>query len=278
MDKNSSFFNGTVPQAPGGGPTDVSVKGLGKGKAPKKGPGVPNKLKGSITQKDATVDSPKKCCDGKCEESVNDLFQFDKVWRQLTEADDAIGGDFNSPNANLDGEGFDDNSGDLNPIDNGENNDDGENDDYDEDDEDDEELTEDPVEALREIRDRINQILGEDDSEFLDNPRDNDTAEEGEAEDIGGETPPPPPAQPAPPAPPAQQNESWQRKTAFGPHMSDKAPGKLGKKKGGKGGKKFCVRKTATNEDAKGRKVPLSKFGPKMSDKVSRLKKGEFFQ
>lgn len=189
--------------------------------------------------------------------------KFDSIYKQLFEADDIddtpIGGNVDDPSANLDGDSFDDDAGDLDPMD---------------DEGTDEDLAggEDPMDVLREIRDRISAFLGDeedDDSALLD-----DT--EAEPEDL--EEPPtegtePPPAAPAPAPTPA--NESWQRKTALGPKMSDKAPGKLGKKKGGgKTGKGSLKR---NYNDAKGKKVPLSKFSPKMSDKVSRIKKGDLF-
>lgn len=193
------------------------------------------------------------------------MFKFDRIWKELTEADDLpIGGDLDAPNANLDGESFDDDAGDLDDIDS----DDDVTDDVGEED--------DAVSFLRGIRDQINEFLGEgesadDDSDLLD-----DTDSELDAGDTGdaGASPPPPAGAGVPPAP---QTESWQRKTALGPKMSDKVPGKLGKKKGcGKSGK-GSLKKNTTLQDAKGKKVPLSKFSPKMSDKVSRLKKGDLF-
>ncbi len=188
--------------------------------------------------------------------------KFDNIYKQLFEADDIddtpIGGNVDDPSANLDGDAFDDEAGDLDAID-----DDGE-------DADEDLGGEDPMDVLREIRDRISAFLGDEedeDSALLD-----DT--DAEPEDL--EEPPADGGAPATePAPaPAPQNESWQRKTTMGPKMSDKAPGKLGKKKGGKVGKGSLKR---NYNDAKGKKVPLSKFSPKMSDKVSRLKKGDLF-
>ena len=192
--------------------------------------------------------------------------KFDSIYKQLFEANDIddtpIGGNVDDPSANLDGDSFDDEAGDLDPID-----DEGSDDDLAAG------TDEDPMDVLREIRDRISAFLGDeddDDSALLD-----DT--EADPEDIDDMSPPPGEATPPPPAPAtpaAPQNESWQRKTALGPKMSDKAPGKLGKRKGGKTGKGSLKR---NYNDAKGKKVPLSKFSPKMSDKVSRLKKGDLF-
>ena len=191
------------------------------------------------------------------------MFKFDRIWKELTEADDLpIGGDLDAPNANLDGDSFDDDTGDLDSMDGA---DDAADDAGEEDD---------ATSFLRSIRDQINDFLGEgeaadDDSDLLD-----DTDSELDAGDAGEAGAPPPADAGVPPAP---QTESWQRKTALGPKMSDKVPGKLGKKKGsGKTGK-GSLKKNTTLQDAKGKKVPLSKFSPKMSDKVSRLKKGDLF-
>ena len=190
--------------------------------------------------------------------------KFDSIYKQLFEADDIddtpIGGNVDDPSANLDGDAFDDDAGDLDSIDDEEGTD--------------EDLAggEDPMDVLREIRDRISAFLGdeEDEDRALVDVTEAEPEDLEETPPVGGE-PTPPPAAPAP----APQNESWQRKTAMGPKMSDKAPGKLGKKKGGgKLGKGSLKR---NYNDAKGKKVPLSKFSPKMSDKVSRLKKGDLF-
>lgn len=226
------------------------------------------------------VDIKTPVCDKKtnCDSATESTeFKFDAIWRQLTEADGTddmpIGGDLDAPAANIEGDSFDDDTGDFDEIDD-------EEDDADAVADDDDDIRS----FLRGIRDQINDFLGEaedDESDLLD---DEDTELDDEEGDIeaaeAGAPPPPAPAAGAgapPPPAPAPQTESWQRKTAFGPKMSDKAPGKLGKKK--KGGKcgKGSLKKNTTLQDAKGKKVPLSKFSPKMSDKVSRLKKGDLF-
>lgn len=274
MDKGE-FFKGASVKPTGKGP--ISVKGI---VSPKK------KENKTTDDKDVTAgisgNQPslgdgvvKPACDPEKnvsiakpvqKESFDNMFKFDKIWRELTEAEDApIGGDLNAANANMEGDSFDDEAGDFNPID-----------DQDTDDAEDGIDEETAVDALRRIRDEINDILGDsdldDDSDLLD-----DTDSELEADDTGTEEPPASAAAPAGPPPPAPQVESLQHKTKFGPKMSDKAPGRLGKRKGsGKLGK-GSLKKGVTAQDAKGKKVPLSKFNPKMSDKVSRLKKGELF-
>jgi len=202
------------------------------------------------------------CKEGPTENACEGLtLKFDSIFRQLTEADDIddtpIGGNFDDASANLDGDEFDDDEGDLNAID--------------DDSDTDSDLGESAEDFLRGIRDQINDFLGEgssedEDSDLLDDT-DTELPEEGEeepADAAGAAAPPPPPT----------QNESWQHKTALGPKMSDKAPGKLGKKKGGKMGKGTLKKNVV---DGKGKKVPFSKFNPRMSDKVSRLKKGDLF-
>ena len=214
-----------------------------------------------LENKDAKVKEPVKKCEGESCETKNEstTFKFDRIWRELTEADDTlpIGGETDASDANLEGDAFDDDSGDLNPMDNTE----------------DEEDTEvgagagSAEDILRSIRDQINDFLGEgvgDEDELLDTDETELDTDVGGEEGATGEELPPEPT----------QNESWQRKTAFGPKMSDKAPGKLGKKKGGKMGKGTLKKNIV---DGKGKKVPLSKFNPKMSDKVSRLTKGDLF-
>ena len=206
---------------------------------------------------------PAACVEDKEPKNEGVTFKFDRIWRELTEADDIgedddtlpIGGESDAEDANLDGDAFDDDSGDLDTTDTAAT-DGGE---------------EDPIDFLTRIRDEIDEFLagagaGAAEDNLLDTDETAlDTEEGGEAApaEAGAELPPPP-----------TQNESWQRKTAFGPKMSDKAPGKLGKKKGGKMGKGTLKKNVV---DGKGKKVPLSKFSPKMSDKVSRLKKGDLF-
>lgn len=272
----------------------ASVKPVGKGPISVKGIVSPKKKENKTTDgKDVTAgisrnqpslgdgvvkpacDPTKNVCVDKPteklnKESVDSMFKFDRIWRELTEAEDAIGGDLDAPNSNIEGDSFDDDAGDFESIDD-ETGDDTDTDEIGE---------EDAASVLRRIRDEINDFLGEteddEESDLLD-----DTDSELEDEDLGDEDvpPAPPAATPAPPPPgqPGPQVESWQHKTKFGPKMSDKAPGRLGKRKGsGKPGK-GSLKKGVTAQDAKGKKVPLSKFNPKMSDKVSRLKKGELF-
>lgn len=205
----------------------------------------------------------KKKCEGEsCEtKTESTTFKFDRIWRELTEADDTlpIGGETDTEDANLEGDSFDDDNGDLDAL----------GDDTTEDEGDD--LGGGSAEDfLRSIRDQINDFLGEGagvgEEDLLDDENtelDTETAPEGEE------------AAPAPAPVPPTQNESWQRKTALGPKMSDKVPGKLGKKKGGGKLGKGTLKKNVV--DGNGKKVPLSKFSPKMSDKVSRLKKGDLF-
>jgi len=219
-------------------------------------------LANANVKKPVCGENPASCVDKTTNEGVT--FKFDRIWRELTEADDIgdeddlpIGGETDAADANLDGDSFDDDSGDLDTADEAT----------------DDATGEDPIDFLTRIRDEIDEFLaGSGAGAAEDNLLDDDET----ALDTEGEEPLPTPDETgagAPPPPPTQ-NESWQRKTALGPKMSDKAPGKLGKKKGGKMGKGTLKKNIV---DGKGKKVPLSKFSPKMSDKVSRLKKGDLF-
>jgi len=263
-EKTISVFGSVKPKAPQTIATKTD-EGTAKisGNTPSLGSVDGVKPQNNQFEKTGEIKKPveKKCEGGDCETKNEGVtFKFDRIWRELTEADDLpIGGETNTPDANIEGDSFDDDTGDLDPMED------------DTADDTDDVGAEDPIAVLREIRDRIDAVLaanGEGDDDLLD---DDDTALDPDAEtadeptdDSGDATEGVPPT----------QNESWQRKTALGPKMSDKAPGKLGKKKGGKMGKGTLKKNVV---DGKGKKVPLSKFSPKMSDKVSRLKKGDLF-
>ena len=241
------------------------------------------------------IKAPTEHCSGNCGDSCPNcesdglLSKTEMLYRAIMEAD-GVGLDTQSAPLNVDNTGFDDTTGDLGG---GVEDDEPEDDDIeDEEDEDDRIEAQTAIKlAIKTLRDVFKKLGGDPDDIDKDDEEDEEDDdlgdldvddEEGESQPQTQTAPAPqPPAAPAPQAPaaPMPQQESVQlvpgKKSTLGPKMSQRAPGKLGKKsarKFGWHGKK---------RDASGTPSRLGKssFGPKMTQKAPlKVPTGDFIQ
>ena len=216
-------------------------------------------------------------------------FTFDDIYSRIMEGADGVGMDTQSADMNLDNGGFDDNGGDLGgdpDLDADENDPE---DTVDDDDDDGDANPEDIANlkiAIKYLKKLVRKMGGdpdeeEDDNDDLDDLEvsddDNGGMDNGGMDNggmnnggMGGQQQPPMGGQQQP----TQESLQIGAKTNLGPKMSQKANGKLGKKHGSTfhwSGKKYDV-------SGQAKKMPKSKFGPKMGKTVSNINKGDFIK
>lgn len=235
------------------------------------------------------ISKPKES--GCCEESSS--LTFDRIYSQIMESEDGLGLDTQSSDMNLDGDGFNDETGDLNDDDLDDDSIDIDNDDPEEDDIEEDSNVEDIANlklAIKYLKKMVKKMGGdvdddddEDDEELddLEVPEEDETLN-GDDGQLNGQPPQAQNQNPQNNNQPSQQpqlqtqQESVQMgiKSQYGPKMSQRANGKLGKKKA-KGfnwtGKKYDV-------SGQAKKMAKSKFGPKMGRVVSKISKGDFLE